>query len=322
MQPNEQTPTQPSPSQPLPPTQPPVSGSSTARIIQPLSSEDSIRQQVEDLSPALAGQESHEKTEAFVTNDIPTGMINSYESNLSTKPIQRPQQPSAPHVAPDPTPIPTPTSKKRRKTPLIVALCSMLILIAGVSSYVYVLADKVSSDDLVEETYKSTTYLRPKQWDASQVIISDRDISSYGDWIGSDKSKLGSAAVIVKETPSMALLSNADDTTIDLLREQLLIRAKVDPATSRPGGIDIAQCSSRKDPIAEPDTKKTETTIGLFTLSSTCERDDGLVITTRMRTVAGKDGIVRIIAITAKERSWTMNEDSFQEILNSIAQST
>lgn len=319
MQPNDQNPRQPQQPQPTPQNQQPSHGSSMGRTLQPLSSEDNIRKETEDIHPIPVSQENSYGSEDATPTTTDYETMPPYEGGLITEPIQRPQSPLPSTAAPATTQAQA-QQNTRGKTRLGITIAALLFIVAGASAYVILFSDKVSSSDLVKETYKSSSYLRPKQWQASQAVISDKDISSYGDWIGKDKSKLGSAAVIVKETPSTALLVNADDDIIKPLREQLLIRAKVDPAVSTPGGIDIADCDSRTDPVVEADTRKSGSTVGLIAITSTCTRDDGLVITTRLRMVAGKDGVVRAIAIITKERIWAMNEDSFQEILSSIDQ--
>lgn len=316
MQPNDQSPIQPPQPEQSPQNQP---GNSTprGRILQPLSSEESIRKEAEDARPAPRAYESVSSPEPTPLSPDAGQLVDTYESNLVTEPIQRPQAYTPPATT-ESSAVSQQSGNGRKKLSMFIALGATLLIAGGVSAYLILFSGRVSSSDLVETTYKSTQYLRPKQWSTSPSVISSQELGSYGDWTGKDKNKLGSAAVIVNETQSMPLLANADDSTIEQLRQQLLARAETDQSTSIMGGSNVAACTSTTNTSSKADTEKTDTTTGLITITSTCNRDDGLKITTKMRIIAGNDGIVRAIAITATERSWAINGKPYSTILSSV----
>ncbi|HJP81258.1 MAG TPA: hypothetical protein VJ841_02615 [Candidatus Saccharimonadales bacterium] len=123
----------------------------------------------------------------------------------------------------------------------------------------------------------------------------------------------------VKESQQASPLAGASDTAYDQLRTQLISQSSV-------ASIELAFRNSGetcKSDIAfkiEQDTKKTETAIGLTTMTGTCTREDG-DFTVKIRTVAGaSDGRIRVIALGARNVDWNQNSEAFQAILDSIGQ--
>lgn len=320
MQPNDQNPEQPQQPQPPQPLQPstqgqqPTAASSMTRTIHPLSSEDSIRSQVEAASPRPQPQDNTKGSSHVDENVKPT---NDYYAagNLITEPIQRPQN----AVDQNSVPLPTkevPVQKRSKKLPIAILGIALIAVVAA--AYFFLFAGRVGAADLIRETDGSSTYLRPKQWQ-SLTVFTLQGISSYGD-TGKDADKLKlTSAVLFKEAPSIPQLADTSDDMIDRLRQELLSQASTGQLNLGMSGP--MSCDSRSDPKIEADTKKNSTTTGLIISSSTCE-SNGKKVTTKLRVVIGKDGTGRMITVMARDESWLKNEKVFQSMLESVEQAS
>ena len=304
MQPNNPDSEQPTEDQPQ-------NGSSMNRTIQPLSSEDDIRKAVETtrVVPPVSNQTVNQAgAPTPASNAEPT---NIYEqSTLITEPIHRPPQATRPQFQAV-SPQPLPQNKKSSKV-IFIVVGLIIVAALAIGAYFFLFNNKIAVGDLVQETLQETTYKRPKQWHPV-----NGEGAGWGDLKG-EKGK-SSAFVAVKELQQTPLPAGASDAMYEQLRTQLVSQASVTSIESTfQKGVEF--CTSTMTFKAEPDTKKTETAIGLSVMTGSCKRKDG-EFTLKIRTVAGSsDGQIRVIALGAGNIDWDKNSEAFQAILDSVGQ--
>lgn len=314
MQPNEQTPPQLPPNPNIPPTQP-----IRRTIIQPLSSEDEIRQAAASSATPVRPSVPNitpTSTDSPATLDLNAQNEYAYESRLITEPLHPAPSPQAPYQTSNLVrPAPATPDQPKKKHGLAFGIAATLIVLGLASiAYTFLFSSRVTVADLVKTTTQNTTYLRPQQW---KLAGANADL--YGDLKG--KEGKSTALVAIRESPATPLLINASDTVYAQLRSQLISRVSVSTVE---GAFQQSSSPCQSDITfkADPDTKKTKTATGLFSLTASCTRNDG-GFTLKMRTVVGiADGRPRMIAVAARDVDWTKNKDAFQAILDSPEQAT
>ncbi|MDN5274671.1 MAG: hypothetical protein JWP06_572 [Candidatus Saccharibacteria bacterium] len=317
---------QPNPNRPAPdntfPTPDPVpqqTVTSAQRIIQPLSSEAEIRASV--VAPphqAVPPDGSH--------SDIPTGIVQQPDeiaaesesyyngSTLITEPLNHSHLQSNPYQAHSTLQsVLIPTPRKKRRIILPVSLLVVIIGIAG-AAFLFQELGHVTVGNLVEEKVQNTTYLRPKQW---QVLT--LSTSSYGDKLGSGNKSSALVALNVSQTQSPTL-ATASEFTLELLRAEVLHKLSDESIESAfqsgPGA-----CASKIALQKETDTSSTSTSVGLYKLTATCDRNvNGDKYIMKMRGIAGHDGHLRTIALMAVQSSWDKNHEAYDKIVESLNQ--
>lgn len=307
MQPNDQNPEQ--PKQPQSPLQnQPTNGSSMGRTLQPLSSEDEIRSQVQAARPepivrSAPGQVS---PTASTVNASTEGQQEP--GTLITEPLRRPVQnsPLASHSSQQATP-----SYKSGGRKIVSILMSLLIIATlGAGIYFFFFNGKLAAVDLVETTAQQTSYLRPKTW---QPISAGLGVQTYSDLGEGGKAV---STVTVNENLSIKVVGSSEGVYGEL-RSQTVQKSSVDliRAAFRNKSKD---CTSDVEFRTEPDTKTNEAVVGLALATGTCTRADG-DYTVKMRTVIGKeDGLMRQIMIGASDSDWSKSQAAFQTMLDSV----
>lgn len=312
MQPNNQDP---QPQTPDSNGQMPVQPQRRA-VIQPVSSEDAIRQAAASAAPTVSVSSSS----PVAPNSSPrSNESDEYSTNstLITEPLHPASTPGVRNSTGYSQQLHTSTTqeeqpKKSRGTLFGVIGFILLLVVAG-AAWFFFFSGRISASDLVEASVQNTTYLRPKQW--SQVP--SNATSSFGDMKGGD----GKSTALVSLNVSPQQFSGVVDSASNLesVRSQILTTVTeetVAPAFQAGG----AACQSAIKLQKEADTSSTETNAGLYKLTASCDRNDGTSIL-KMRGVIGRDGYVRVIAVFAGQASWNMNEAAYQKILDSVDQS-
>lgn len=292
MQPNQQPP------QPSEPTPQPPAAPGPPRILQPLSSEDDIRREAEQVAPQppTANTPSSDQADTNAPESLSYGLV--------TEPLH-PRQP-VPYMSPNPRTTATDTPKKRRgPVTFFVILIILSGLVVGLYFFSQIFSTKIATSDLIEESYRSTTYLRPRQWKPLTVANG----SAYGDLKGKDGKS--TALVTLRTLPTHFDVAESD---YPALRTQVLDSLTETSLASSTGS---SPCSSVTDVQKEADASTTATMVGLIKLTSTCVRSDGS-FTLKMHGILGKDGYVRLIAIMAAQKTWAENEEVFQKVLDSV----
>ncbi len=323
---------QPNPNSPAPGSIPPTPDqiprqtlTSTQRIIQPLSSEADIRASV-TVPPRQTIPPAPSTASDGSDSDVPTGIVQqsdevaaeseSYDngSTLITEPLNHAHSQTNTYQAHS-APQPVVTQKKPKKKRKVILSVLLLVIIVGVAGGAFLLGlGNVAVGDLVEEKVQNTTYLRPKQW---QVLT--LSTSSYGDKLGSGNKSSALVALNVSQTPN-STLATASGFTLELLRAEVLHKLSDETIESAfqsgPGA-----CASKIALQKETDTSSTSTSVGLYKLTATCDRNvNGDKYIMKMRGIAGHDGLLRTIALMAVQTSWDKNHEAYDKIIESLNQ--
>lgn len=310
MQPNDQNPTQP-PQPEQPPQNQPVNNAPTGRVLQPLSSEESIRSEAHAAQPSSPTQAS----------ETPQGAAEPAESYMSggliTEPIQRTAPPVATPTATAHQQAPAPQKDNNGNRsfvfPTLVGLIAVAVLASGV--YFFFFKDKVGTTGLVGQTVQKTSYLRPKEW---EPVPAGLGLETYSD-VG-EGSKAVSAVTVNEVKPTMQYFGNdRPDNWYEALRKDAVSKASVDMIrlAFRNGGKD---CTSDVDFKAEPDMTSKNGTVGLALSTGECTREDGKY-TVKMRTVVGEDDAqYRHITVAASNDDWMKSKATFEAMLDSVGQ--
>lgn len=313
MPPNQQTPPQVPPDPNMPPVQP-----VRRTVIQPLSSEDDIRQAAASSGAPARSSESGVNPAGGSSSGATSMESATYESvyqgGLITEPIhqtnQAPAQYNIPHApAPDAT---TKTKKPATKVPgVIVGL--LVVGVLGLVAWLFFF-HRVSSADLVQETVGQSTYLRPKQW--PQLSPS---VSTYSN--ETEQEGGSTAFVSVSEFPmDSSQISAGTEESYDRYRK--LVLGQLSENTIRVMVSVNAPVGCRSDDIElteyEEDTDKNKTTVGLIRAVASC-KIDGSTITMKVRLVAGvNDERVRMVIVGDTTVDWIKNGQSFQRMLDGV----
>lgn len=330
MQPNEQTPPQ-LPPDPNTPSVHPI----RRTIIQPLSSEDEIRQAAASTGapvlPLKSDIDSASVDYSDVTLTAPTERESTSEDELIAEPVRQFNQNPLQYNIPQ-SPYPNSTAKiKKPFVKVFVVMLSMLIIgVLGVIAWLYFfnrvpannlvhesvnLLDRESPADLVMESYDNSTYLRPKEW----LLISDS--SSGGS--GYANAKAGDEQL----TALISISEFSEDSYMNAASEAEYARVRKFYMETIPDNIISAAitmnapmgCEAGTFTVARSENAtKTKTTIGIADIVVSCKKDGGS-ITKKMRAVTGlSDGRSRMIVVAATELEWRKNEKIFQQMLDSV----
>lgn len=309
MQPNNQNPEQ--PEQPNTPSQyQPLSGSSTGRTLQPLTSEDEIRNEAR----AVRSEPTPQQSVAPATP--PDEAVNSEDSyepgSLITEPLHRQPQNMRPdfHTS---SSVSTPQKSTGKK---IVSIIIGLIVIAalGAGAYFYFFSGKLVAADLVETTAQHTTYSHPKDWKSLPLGLG---IETY---TNSGEKPPAVATVTVAESISIQYHGDdRPDNYYETIRSQEVSKETVDSVKAffRNGGKD---CTSEIKFSVEPDTQTSEKTVGLVFATGTCMREDGEYVVKRRTVIGEDDGLYRHITVGASKDDWAKNEATYEAVLYGVKQ--
>lgn len=326
MQPNEQIPSQLPPDPNLSPTQP-----VRRTVIQPLSSEEDIRQAAASsgATPARPSEPGVNPASDYSSEaagyESPTYQ-NSYESGLITEPIHRANHAPLPYSVPKiPVSDIAPRPKKSVTRIFIIVGIIFAVGVLGLAAWLFLfnrvspvelaqeninVLDRVSSTELAQEDVGQSTYLRPKDWSQVSGTNSYENIQTEGEG--------PTALVTVNEfSPDSALdalYKNRDDLQkwyMDKLPDNILMLAVY---TSAPMECD-------KDTLTvtrRADATKNSTTIGVISADVSCRKEGGTV-TMKMRIVTGmNDERERMIVVGATALEWSKNGKVFQQMLDSV----
>lgn len=305
MQPDDQNSGQ--PNQPIQPVQNLSAGSlSASRTIQPLSSEDDIRKEVEATRPQTPTQPEPVSQTDTPINSSSVESADTYTGSLITEPIHR-----QPQVAQSQFQVSTsqPQLESRKIIPILAGLIVVGALAAG--AYFFLFNSKIQVSDLVQATSQQTTYLRPRQW---RAVGTD---GTYGDLKGANNKS--TAVVAIKESEVMTSYTGASDAVYEQVRTQLMSQISVSAIapTFQNSGV---PCKSDITFKKEPDSKKTKNATGLFLMSGTCTREDG-EFTVKIRSVVGiSDSRLRAVIVAARNIDWNNSGEAFQAVLDSVGQ--
>ena len=196
---------------------------------------------------------------------------------------------------------------------LIVWLIIITALVFGI--YYLFFAGKLTTADPTKATAGNTEYLRPNKWRSIPLGIGIETYSDLGE------GKQATASVTVSESSTSIRYSGNDKPAswYDEIRQQAIANERVDymKAFFLNGG---KNCTSNISFDVKPDTKTSNSTIGMTLATGTCVREDGTYIVKRRTAVGEDDGIFRHIAIGASESDWIKNQAVYEVILNSIGQ--
>lgn len=273
---------------------------STNRVIQPLSSADDIRAELE--SPTQPADNTPEQPTE------PAG-AQGYRSTLVTEPLHS-DKPQTNSLQPQRPVFAEPVKKAPRARRGVLLAVTLLIVGAGAAAaYLFFFDNKVSANDLVETTVEDTSYLYPKQWKEVNA-----GIRGYGDLRG--ESGKSTAVVTVNITPSA--MGSVSTENVEPIRTQLLntLSEKTVQPAFQSGG---ATCSSGISLNKEADDSRRSSTIGLYKLTATCQGQDKRYVL-KMRGVVGYDGRMRTIALMATQSLWDKNGQTFDTIIDSVKQ--
>lgn len=343
MLPNEQKPIDPK----LSPAQP---GRHT--MIQPLSSEDDIRQAAVSANASRHLSESDGYLSHVDSLDItqiaPDERENSYEASLITEQAQRLDQTSSRYG--EARVQPTPNISKMKKPKFKIIAIILIVLAIGILGVVVWLffnrtsadhttqestnrvpvsnltqesvngVNRESSADLTQEQFGQSTYLRPKEW----VDVSPK-------W--EDTSRSASAYANAKDTgygEMTAIIAMSDfsgELAIDATSEKERSNLRNYFMNTMPDYILGASmlvnapigCDSGTFAVTRSEnTTKMKTTIGIIDADATCKKGS-IPVTMKMRVVAGlNDGRARMIVTAVTDSEWRKNEKTFQQILDSV----
>jgi hypothetical protein len=312
MPPNQQTPSQVPPDPNMPPVQP-----IRRTVIQPLSSEDEIRQAAASSgAPARPSESGVDQTSSYLPGAAPleaTEYENTYQGGLITEPIHPANQARQEYGKLQSLTPKAPAAIKTKKSPVKAIAVVLLIGILGAAAWLFFF-NRISSADLVQESVDVSTYLRPKQW--SQTSPSVSAFSNKTEQEGGS-----TAFVSVSEFPmDSSQISAGTEESYDryrkLVLEQLsenVIRVIISvnaPVDCRADDVELTEY--------EEDTDKNKTTIGVIKAVASCEMD-GSTITMKMRLVAGaNDERVRMVIVGGTTVDWIKNAQSFQRMLDGV----
>lgn len=322
MQPNQPQPSnEPQPNElddiavPQPAQQQPQPLSQATRIVlQPLSSEDDIRQDAQAAAPA-SYESAIPDMEAVSTPTTVAheGDQDSYGPGLITEPLTHQQQSNLNLHSPQPEPSP----KKNSKAIVATVVTVLIVAALGIGAYYYFFSGKVIATDLVEVTVQQTTYLRPEEWQAVPLGIG---IETYSD-LGEGKQAV-STVTIDESMASVRYYGNDRPSDwYETIRPQAISNEKVGSIRLlfRNGSQD---CTSDISFNVESDTKTANGTVGMALTTGTCTREDGTYIVKRRTVIGEGDGTYRHITVGASESDWSKNESIYQAILESVGQVT
>ncbi len=286
------------------------------RIIQPISSEQDILDEVQATQPA-----NHQSPDA--TTPMPSGStvssgldFDDYStSTLVTEPLTQ-QSPLKSSDNATPTGLQSKKPKASIKKKLGLIIVTIIVGILGVSLWVY-FSGKIAMGDLVSETVGQSSFLRPKQWKALTVPSSG---VAYGDASASDGKSTG--MITFKESPQSYLLQVQNESALSSLRTQLLNSFSDQVLAQMSQGNGSGCSGDTADIDKQADTTKNATTVGLVKVSLSCKKGSGTIMM-KIRVVAGlHDGRVRTIGIGGTELNWMKNETVFQSMLDSISEAS
>lgn len=301
----------------------------TGRIVQPLSTEEDIRTAV-----TSAG------------NIINPGSSNSLSTpNVSVNPSAQ-----IPDIATTPTPIAPPNPVQpitetasfqadlppvsedkpvAKKGKGLKVFIGVIVILAGLGAASYFLIPRLTNNqvaldnltgsvlnnaaevDLISETIANTTYLRPQQWVATKVGLTQ----VYG---ASEQAEGQSVAMVtISEVLETSRASDSpEDGYAELRKFSTILEISNLPKThTKPI---FSSCSSDIESKVEEDSKAVNNMTGLTLVTSTCTRDDGKY-TVKARSAIGEDRRIRTITLAATASEWDKNKNAFQEMLDSIA---
>jgi hypothetical protein len=232
----------------------------------------------------------------------------SYDANLATEPLNQSANPQITIPQASLRTVDVATPKNRRHG--WIAVVSVLIMAGlGLAAYLYLTKNHVTVADLVNVDVQNTSYLHPKQWKSASI-----GVSGYGDFQGVN----GKSSQLVGITVSPSSVGNVTSKQVDSIRPMLLDRLNESTLGSAMQNGDHP-CTSAINLQKEADTSSSETTIGLYNLTATCQRSDGTFLL-KMHGVVGMDGYVRTIGVAAPQELWKTNQQAYQKMLDSLQQ--
>lgn len=243
------------------------------------------------------------------TPQAPAQMPTSAPDPIAT-PVQNPAFMTAPQAPVQPAP-------KKKRLGLIIGLIVGGVVLLGttIALLLFFLLPNglVSESDLVSATTDDTTYLRPKQWESTNV----NSISGYGNKRGNDDTSTALIAVQKKNYVQSGVKS-ASDSSVRSFREALMETMTSDAAEAAIKKTGVS-CTSTENVTVKKSSVSTTNMIGVLKIDGICVRDDG-----RFKTIVyvtlGEDGYLRSIVMMATEAQWTQNEAVFTKMLESADQ--
>lgn len=240
------------------------------------------------------------------------GGTDSGGSTLITEPLQ--QSEHAPIYRVDGPRLNTPSAPPKKPFRALRSIVTTLVIVAlAYAAYVYVFDMKVFSSNLLEESFGSTSYLRPKQW--SSYENGESQVKLYGDHKARDgKSQ---ALVMISVNPQAIPVSTSDHAA---LRSEIVKQFSPEALEAAwQGGT--TGCESIDNVTTEPDTKENETAIGMVYVEATCKKT-GATFRIKMHGIIGRDGYFRLIGVLATDLSWKINEGVYQKMIDSISETS
>lgn len=277
--------------------------SSTERTLQPLSSEEDIRNEARAANYGSQPQANANENILNNSDYVPSS------SSMITEPLQhRPQTMSNLHTADQKLPL---KSGSGKKFPLIVLL---ILAVVGAGIY-YFFNTQFAAIKLVRTSIEHTTYVRPENWKAIPLRIGLETYASLD-----DRKHAVSTVTVDESTASIQYHGNDRPSDwYEKIRTHVMSQERVDSMKIlfRNGGKD---CTSEIKFNVIPDTNTNNKMVGLALATATCTREDGVYIVKR-RTVANDNDILyRHITVGASESSWSSNKSTFNAILDSVNQ--
>lgn len=203
MQPNNQNSEQ--PTSPRQPTQnQPAMDTSMRRTIQPLSSEEDIRNEAHSAHPDPEPQIRVSSTSP-ADPTIPSSASANRDTNTSSFIIEPLRQQPVGSITPSLRPssvLPSQESSGRKIISMIVGL--IIVAVVGGGVYYFFFSGGLSTANLIEATARQTTYLRPEGWESVPL---GAGIETYSD-LG--KGKQATTTVTIAESTASVQYYGSD----------------------------------------------------------------------------------------------------------------
>ncbi len=315
----------------------PRQSTSPRLVLQPLSTEESIREDVLAAAPISKTPlqtspnsspspqpAARTNTTTVVGNEIIySGEVEDYEVSVSvpSSSLASPNLNSSTIMSPSVGIPPLQHSsvvvpvRHHARLPIIGIVAVLLLIGASVVYYLF-FSSRVTTSQLVTETTGTSSYLRPSQW--KPLPISASSISSgFGNFKGKDNKS--SAIVTFAVTPrQIPVLINATDSIYDTFRAQLT-RELEGRSSNLATNFNAGTIGCANDPTVsvESTSTKNNTTVGLILVVTKCDTASN-GFTMRTQIVAGNDGYVRMINVGAYDREWDRSNEAFEAILRSV----
>lgn len=326
MQPDQQTPSQLPPDPNLPPAQP-----VRRTVIQPLSSEEEIRQAAATSGAPARPSEPGVNPAGDYSPDASeyesTAYQNAYDGSLVAEPIHQVNQAPLPYSVPK---IASPVIAAQPEKPVtkivIIVLSVLVVCVLGLAAWLFLfnrvspaelaqenvnVLDRELPTELVEEAVGQSAFLRPKDW----TRVSETNSYENAKTEGEEPTAIVTMNEFSPDSALDAMYKNRDELQkwyMEELPDNVLLLAIY---TSTP-----MECDKKTLAVTRrEDATKNKTTMGVISADATCQKEDGTTITMKMRIVTGlEDKRERMIVVAATELEWLKNERTFQQMLDSV----